>query len=321
MSQDELNERVESLRVFARVSPQHKVMIVKAFKSHGHIVSMTGDGVNDAPSLKAADIGIAMGITGTDVSKGAADMILTDDNFATIRLAIREGRNIYNNIRETVLFLLSSNLGEILTMFSAVICGLATPLRAIHLLWINLITDSLPALALGVDEPEDDLMKQPPRGASEGLFSNGGLFATVMFGLIIGLLSLCAFLYEPISLLHEAGKAISLSNIDNILSSEDILIRSQTFAFTTLGISQLFNAIGFKKLGKSVFRTNHLKNKMMVVAFITGFVLQISVTEIPFLREAFHTAQLSLLEWVCLTLVCSIPLWCHELYRLMRRGK
>jgi Ca2+-transporting ATPase len=321
MTQEELNDRVPKLRVFARVSPQHKVMIVKAFKSYGHIVSMTGDGVNDAPSLKAADIGIAMGITGTDVSKGAADMILTDDNFATIRLAIREGRNIYNNIRETVLFLLSSNLGEILTMFGAIICGLATPLRAIHLLWINLITDSLPALALGVDDPEDDLMKQPPRGTGEGLFSNGGLFATVLFGVVIGLLSIGSFLYESIRLLSEAGSSISISNIDAMLSDENVLMRSQTFAFTTLGISQLFNAIGFKKLGKSVFKTNHLKNKMMVVAFFVGFALQIAVTELPFLREAFHTSQLSLLEWVCLTLVCSVPLWFHELYRLVRQKK
>jgi Ca2+-transporting ATPase len=321
LTQEDLNKIVPDLRVFARVSPQHKVMIVKAFKSHDNIVSMTGDGVNDAPSLKAADIGVAMGITGTDVSKGAADMILTDDNFATIRLAIREGRNIYNNIRETVLFLLSSNLGEILTMFGAIVCGLFTPLKAIHLLWINLITDSLPALALGVDPPEDDIMKYPPRGAKEGLFANGGMAITVMFGVVIGLCTLAAFLYEPISILAGRGDAITISAIDQMLENNaDVYMRAQTFAFTTLGISQLFNAIGFRKLHKSAFKTNQLKNKMMIVAFLVGFGLQIAVTEVPVLTTMFDTASLSLKEWLCLTAFCTIPLWVHELRLLIRKA-
>jgi Ca2+-transporting ATPase len=319
MTQEELNAVVPKLRVFARVSPQHKVMIVKAFKSHGHIVSMTGDGVNDAPSLKAADIGVAMGITGTDVSKGAADMILTDDNFATIRLAIREGRNIYNNIRETVLFLLSSNLGEIITMFGAILVGLLSPLRAIHILWINLITDSLPALALGVDPPEDDIMKHPPRDAKEGIFARGGMAVTVLFGAIIGCVTLAAFLYVPISILLQQGLPISPSGINAVLADEYLYARAQTFAFTTLAISQLFNAIGFKKLNKSVFKTNHLENKMMIAAFALGFLLQVAVTEIPFLNEVFSTTQLSLKEWACITVVCTIPLWCHELLRLIRK--
>jgi Ca2+-transporting ATPase len=317
MTQEELNARVPSLRVFARVSPQHKVMIVKAFKSHGQIVSMTGDGVNDAPSLKAADIGVAMGITGTDVSKGAADMILTDDNFATIRLAIREGRNIYGNIRETVLFLLSSNLGEIITMFCSIAAGLLAPLRAIHILWINLITDSLPALALGVDEPEDDIMKHPPRGAKEGLFSNGGGAATAVFGVLIGLMTLAAFLYEPIRLLAAAGQPVGISSIDAMLESGDVLTRAQTFAFTTLAISQLFNALGFNKLNRSFFSINHLRNKMMIAAFFIGFALQVAVTEVPFLTEVFSTASLSLKEWAFLTLWSTLPLWVHEIFRIV----
>ncbi|MDR1068096.1 MAG: cation-translocating P-type ATPase [Clostridiales Family XIII bacterium] len=316
LTQEELNAVVPSLRVFARVSPQHKVMIVKAFKSHGHIVSMTGDGVNDAPSLKAADIGVAMGITGTDVSKGAADMILTDDNFATIKLAIREGRNIYGNIRETVLFLLSSNLGEIITMFGAIAAGLLAPLRAIHILWINLITDSLPALALGVDEAEDDIMKRPPRGAKEGLFSDGGAAATGIFGVLIGFMTLAAFLYEPVQILISRGQHISISSIDAILGSEAVLVRAQTFAFTTLGVSQLFNAIGFKKLDRSLFKTNHLRNKMMIAAFVFGFALQIAVTEVPFLTEVFSTASLSLNEWLVLTIWATLPLWVHEIFRI-----
>lgn len=320
LTQEELNAAVPNLRVFARVSPQHKVMIVKAFKSHGHIVSMTGDGVNDAPSLKAADIGVAMGITGTDVSKGAADMILTDDNFATIRLAIREGRNIFNNIRETVLFLLSSNLGEIITMFAAIVAGFLSPLKAIHILWVNLITDSLPALALGVDEPEDDIMKHPPRGAKEGLFAGGGLAATATFGLLIGLITISAYLYAPVSALIAQGESISIDGINAMLSQGDIYMRAQTLAFTTLGISQLFNAIGFKKLHRSVFRTNHLRNKMMIVAFVAGFSLQVAVTEIPFLNEVFGTSPLSLSEWLCLTALCTVPLWGHEIFRLVHLG-
>ncbi|MDR1816248.1 MAG: cation-translocating P-type ATPase [Clostridiales Family XIII bacterium] len=318
MTQEELAEAAPRLRVFARVSPEHKVMIVKAFKSHGHIVSMTGDGVNDAPSLKAADIGVAMGITGTDVSKGAADMILTDDNFATIRLAVREGRNIYNNIRESVLFLLSSNLGEIFTMFVAIAIGLLTPLRAIHILWINLITDSLPALALGVDPPEDDIMKQPPRDAKAGIFSDGGMAATVLFGCVIGAITLGAFLYEPLRVLRENGEAVSVAAIDAVLrDAPEVYRRAQTFAFTTLGISQLFNAIGFKKLHKSVFTVNHLENKMMIFAFLVGFGLQIAVTEVPVLSALFETTRLSLKEWLCLTALCTVPLWVHEVYRIV----
>lgn len=321
LTQEELNAIVPNLRVFARVSPQHKVMIVNAFRSHGHIVSMTGDGVNDAPSLKNADIGVAMGITGTDVSKGAADMILTDDNFATIKLAIREGRNIYNNIREAVFFLLSSNLGEVFTMFVAIVAGLLAPLRAIHLLWINLITDSLPALALGVDEPEDGIMKRPPRKAKDGLFSNGGGTVTFTFGLIIGALTLAAFLFEPIRILVSEGSDITVKAIDDLLENNpEIFRQSQTFAFTTLGISQLFNALGFRKLDKSFFKTNHLRNKMMIVAFFSAFLLQILVTEVPVLTEFFHTTQLSLTEWLLLTAWCTIPLWAHEIYRIIRHA-
>lgn len=319
MTQEDLNAAVPKLRVFARVSPQHKVMIVKAFKSHGHIVSMTGDGVNDAPSLKAADIGVAMGITGTDVSKGAADMILTDDNFATIKLAIREGRNIYGNIREAVLFLLSSNLGEICSMFIAIAIGLLSPLKAIHILWINLITDSLPALALGVDPPEDSIMKQPPRSAKAGLFSDGGFAIAFIFGILIGLMTLAAYLYVPITMLMAEGTAISVATIDHLLEEHpDIYMLAQTYAFTTLGISQLFNALGIRKLHKSFFKTNHLQNKMMIAAFFIGFLLQIAVTEIPFLTEAFDTTQLHFDEWVKLAIFCTLPLWVHEIYRLIR---
>ena len=176
MEEEDLDRRLEHISVYARVSPEHKIRIVSAWQRRGHIVAMTGDGVNDAPSLRMADIGIAMGKGGTDVAKQASDMILADDHFATIEKAIEEGRSIYRNIKKTVLFLLSSNFGEIITMFTAVLFGIASPLKASHILWINLITDSLPALALGMDHNDkEQLMKMPPRGAKEGLFANGGL--------------------------------------------------------------------------------------------------------------------------------------------------
>lgn len=314
MTQEELNAAVPELRVFARVSPENKVMIVNAFRSHGNIVSMTGDGVNDAPSLKAADIGVAMGITGTDVAKGAADMVLTDDNFATIQKAIEEGRNIYNNIKKSVVFLLSSNLGEIITMFVAIIAGLASPLKAIHILWINLITDSLPALALGVDSGDPDAMKHAPRDPRESLFAHGGLATTVFFGCVIGLITLSAFLISPIRALMDAGQAVNLENLKLILENQAIYVQSQTYAFTTLGVSQLFNAIGMRNLNRSIFRFNHLENRMMIVAFFVGLLLQISVTEIEILIEVFGTQQLSFTEWFDLILLSMTPLVFHELF-------
>jgi len=291
MTQTDLDDVIMNYRVFARVSPENKVMIVKAFKANGHIVSMTGDGVNDAPSLKSADIGVAMGITGTDVAKSASDMVLTDDNFATIAKAIEEGRNIYGNIKKSVLFLLSSNFGEIITMFVAILAGLPAPLKAIHILWVNLITDSLPGLALGVDPGNRDIMRDKPRDPRESLFARGGYFITILFGAVIGAITLGAFILAP----------------------GDDLATAQTYAFTVLGVSQLFNAIGMRDMTRSVFRMNHLKNKFMIVAFWFGILLQIAVTELGFLTVLFETVSLSLQEWLLLAAVSSTPLWVHEL--------
>ncbi len=314
MTVDQLSQVVDDLRVFARVSPEHKVMIVKALRQKGYIVSMTGDGVNDAPSLKAADIGVAMGITGTDVAKSAADMVLTDDNFATIQKAIEEGRGIYANIKKSVLFLLSSNFGEIITMFVAILAGLAAPLKAIHILWVNLITDSLPGLALGVDKNDSKLtMRRPPRDPSESLFAEGGLAMTLFYGAVIGLLTLSAFLFVPVRMLLQEGSAVTIGAIDKILGDSAILAESQTFAFTVLGISQLFHAIGMRNVEKSVFRNNLMENKFMILAVIIGFALQIAVTEIPFLVKVFGTYSLHLNEWLILTAVSAIPLVLHEL--------
>lgn len=312
MSQEDLNRIVMDLRVFARVSPEHKVMIVNAFRSHGHIVSMTGDGVNDAPSLKAADIGVAMGITGTDVAKSAADMVLTDDNFATIEKAIEEGRNIYGNIKKSVLFLLSSNFGEIISMFTAIILGLASPLKAIHILWINLITDSLPALALGVDPGDKDIMKEAPRNPRQNLFANGGLAVTLYFGAVISLSTLAAYAATPIQHLIDTGSTVTFEAVRLALTDPLIHIKAQTYAFTTLGVSQVFHAFGMRNLNKSLFRIRLMENKMMLFAFVFGLALQIGVTKIPFLTEVFGTTVLSVREWLSLLALSTAPLWFHE---------
>ena len=267
ITQEELNERVMDLRVFARVSPENKVMIVNAFRANGHIVSMTGDGVNDAPSLNAADIGVAMGITGTDVAKGAADMVLTDDNFASIQKAIHEGRVIYNNIRKTVLFLLSSNFGEIITMCTAIVIGLLSPLKAIHILWVNLITDSMPALGLGVDEGTPGIMKEAPRNPKENLFANGGLATTLFYGAVIAFITLGAFLIVPIEMLLDAGRGLSISGINEMMEIGNTYMRCQTYAFTTLAVSQPFHAIGLRDVKTSVFRMNYSRNRLFIFAF------------------------------------------------------
>ena len=305
---------LDDVRVFARVSPGTKVRIVKGFKEKGRIVAMTGDGVNDAPSLKAADIGIAMGQNGTDVAKQASEIILTDDNFATIEKAIEEGRGVYENIRKSVIFLLSSNLGEILTMFTAVLMGLASPLKSSHILWINLITDSLPALALGADDNDaDSLMEKPPRDPEESLFADGGLIRTAFYGILIAGISLTAFFTIPYGIMREKGISFSPMVFAVILQNEAVLARAQTYAFTVLGMSQLFHAVGMRDVDRSVFRMDHLKNRLMLLALAAGFFLQVAVTEIPFLTAAFTTAHLTLREWGRLLALAAFPLLAHEI--------
>ncbi len=318
LTDENLVGRLQNTRVFARVSPAQKVRIVDGFQKRGEIVAMTGDGVNDAPSLKEADIGIAMGMNGTDVARQAADMILTDDNFATIRRAIEEGRGVYENIRKSVIFLLSSNLGEIITMFVAVLCGLASPLKSSHILWINLITDSLPALALGVDKNDGkSLMRQQPRKAQESLFARGGLACTCFYGVLIAAISLTAFLMLPCALLKANGLPLTAEGISHLLANPNVLSKAQTYAFTVLGISQLFHAIGMRDTGKSVFRMRHLENKLMIGACLIGFCLQFAVTEIPVLIRAFGTAHLSGGEWMRLCILAAAPLIAHEILLLI----
>lgn len=322
MEEETFEKRAEEIRVYARVSPEHKVKIVNALKKKGKTVAMTGDGVNDAPSLKAADIGIAMGMSGTDVAKNASDMVLTDDNFATIRKAIEEGRGIYENIRKAILFLLSSNFGEIITMLAAILVGLPSPLKASHILWINLITDSLPALALGVDENDGrELMRQKPRKNNENLFAHGGLACTLCYGTVIAVISITAFLQVPYGALVRQELPISLHNMEVMLKIPEMLNKAQTHAFTVLGMSQLFHAIGMRDVNKSVFRMNHFSNSYMIVACVLGVGLQVLVTEIPYFVKLFGTIRLSLEEWGLLALLSCMPLVVHELLVLAGMGE
>ena len=319
MTQQELDEKVLRLRVFARVSPEHKVRIVKAFKANNKIVSMTGDGVNDAPSLKAADIGVAMGITGTDVAKGAADMVLTDDNFATIEKAIEEGRGIYNNIKKTVIFLLGSNLGEVISMFTAIVAGLASPLKAVHILWVNLITDTLPALALGADDKPMGIMKRKPRDPRDSLFAGGGLFLTIFYGALIAAMTLGAFLYLPVTRLLASGAPVTLAAVDALLTGE-LLVRAQTFAFTVLAVSQLWHSLGMRDVDTSIFITIRHENKLTLLSFFGGLLLQVCATEIPLFAGVFGTATLAFSEWLGLIVFAMTPLLFHELFVPIRRA-
>ncbi|EPY2308322.1 calcium-transporting P-type ATPase, PMR1-type [Clostridium sporogenes] len=302
MSDSELSSKIESLRVFARVSPEHKVKIVKALKSKGNIVSMTGDGVNDAPSLKAADIGVAMGITGTDVAKGASDMVLTDDNFSTIVSAIKEGRNIYNNIKKSIIFLLSCNLGEIIALFIGILLGWPAPLRPIHLLWVNLITDSLPALSLGIDPGDPDIMDEKPRNPKESLFAGGAGISLILNGLLIGVLTLIAF---------EVGR----------IRYSDSLMHAQTMAFVVLSVSQLFHSFNMRHPKKSIFQLGLFTNKYLFASVIFGIFLQDMVITIPFLASIFKVFDLTMQDWIFVCALSIIPLIINEIVKFFKRLK
>ncbi len=316
LSEKQMKEIVKNKKVFARVSPTHKVKIVKAFKDNGYLVAMTGDGVNDAPSLKTADVGIAMGKRGTDVAKNAADMILLDDNYGSLAVSIKEGRGIYANIKKTSLFLLSSNFAEVLSMLLGVILFLPMPLLAVHILWINLITDSLPAIALGVDKTSDEVMKEKPRAKNESLFAHGGYSILFLYGAFITIITMISFFIIPTSIILNTygfdGRLFA--HIRHILlTNEEVLLKSQTFAFTTLSLSQLFHMIGMSNVKNRLFNIIKGKNYVMLLALVIGIVLQVLVTEVPFLIEVFKTSSLSLSEWIYLLLISSFPLIMHEI--------
>ncbi len=315
-SEKELQEKVKTIRVFARVSPENKVAIVKAIKANGKIAAMTGDGVNDAPSLKAADIGIAMGITGTDVAKGAADMVLTDDNFASIEKAVAEGRGMYANIKKTILFLLSSNIGEVVCMFVAIAIGLPAPLIASHLLWVNLITDSLPAIALGADKKPDGIMTESPREANESVFAHGGYGITFGYGAIIGIATLIAFFIPAWS-----NGIFDLESIKAWLDVTSNLEECQSMAFTVLSFSELFHMLGMTDVKHSFVRVFKDKNPLLWVAFFLGMGLQFLVIECPGLSASngvegfFKTYPLhdNPIDYAWVFALSVLPLLAHEI--------
>ncbi|QAT41130.1 calcium-translocating P-type ATPase, PMCA-type [Clostridium sp. JN-9] len=318
MSDEELSDKIDNLRVFARVSPEHKVKIVKALKAKGNIVSMTGDGVNDAPSLKAADIGVAMGVTGTDVAKGASDMILTDDNFSTIVKAIEEGRNIYNNIKKSIIFLLSCNTGEILSLFMAILLGWAAPLKPIHLLWVNLITDSFPALALGADPGDKEVMKEKPRNSSDSLFAHGTGVALILNGILIGFLTLCAFV---VGVKVYTGSTTLFPLMPEKLS-KDALTHAQTMAFVVLSVSQLFHALNMRHPEKSIFQLGLFSNKYLIAAILFGIFLQDAIITVPALNSIFEVWNLSMRDWGFVGILSVMPLVINEIVKIfIRAGK
>lgn len=301
-SDEEFTKIVNNYRVFARVSPEHKVKIVKAFKAHGNIVSMTGDGVNDAPSLKAADIGVAMGITGTDVAKGAADMVLTDDNFTTIVSAVEEGRNIFNNIKKSILFLLSCNLGEVVALFVAILLNWAAPLLPIHILWVNLITDSFPALSLGVDPGDKGVMELPPRNPKESLFAGRMGKLLILNGILIGANTLFAFVL---------GEYLY----------PDSLRHAQTMAFVVLSVSQLFYSLAMRNETKSLFQVGVFKNKWLISSVLLGILLQLAIITIPFTASVFKVYPLTLTDWGIVILISLIPFVINEIIKIFFRMK
>lgn len=316
LDEKQLQEAVKKVRVFARVSPQNKVEIVKAIKANGNIAAMTGDGVNDAPSLKSADIGIAMGITGTDVAKGAADMVLTDDNFASIEKAVEEGRGIYANIKKTILFLLSSNIGEVICMLIAALVGLDTPLIAIHLLWVNLITDSLPAIALGSDKKPDDIMEDKPRDSKESLFSHGGYLITFGYGLVIGLITLAAFLLKP--MLNGNFTPADINAFLDTVNADGVkhnLEEAQSMAFCVLSFSELFHMLGMTNTKKSFVHVFKDKNILLWVSFFLGIGLQLAVIETPYVNNAFSVYPLhdEPMDYLYVFALSIVPLVVHEI--------
>lgn len=299
LPQETLEEEIEAFSVYARVTPEHKMRIVQAWQRRGHVVAMTGDGVNDAPALKAADIGCAMGKTGTDVAKGAADMILTDDNFATVVAAVEQGRGIYANIRKAIHYLLSCNIGEILTIFLATLLPVSqAPLSPVQLLWLNLVTDSLPALALGMEPVEKTAMTQPPRGKEEPLFSRAFSRRLAWQGALVGGITLLAY-----------GLGFHLTGTFAV---------ANTMAFATLTFSQLFHAFDVRSETTPLFRLGVLSNKAMNKAFLAGAALQAAVLLAPPLQGAFSVVPLALEQWGMVLALALTPLVVCEAAKLLR---
>lgn len=302
ISDEELREVVKKVKVFARVSPEHKVRIVTALKENGEIAAMTGDGVNDALALKKADIGVSMGITGTDVAKNTAEMILTDDNFASIVAAVEEGRIIYSNIKKFVAFLLSCNIGEILLVFTSILLNLPVPLIAIQLLWLNLVTDSFPALALGVEKGDPDIMKVPPRDTKEPILTRRMLRGIISQSLAIAVASLLSYRW-------------------GLMTYDGDLLKARTIIFTSLITAELLRAFSSRSQKYTLFKIGFFSNMTMVYAVLVSFALLLAVVYVPFLQPIFHTTNLSLFDWPVILGFAIIPLIVGELSKIIFKEK
>jgi Ca2+-transporting ATPase len=300
LSDEEFLRNVDRTVVYARVSPEHKLRIVKAWRDKGEIVAMTGDGVNDAPAVKEADIGVAMGITGTDVTKEVSEMVITDDNFASIVAAVEEGRGIFDNIRKFIHYLLSCNVGEILVMFVASILSLPVPLLPVQILWINLVTDGLPALALGVDPTDRKIMKRPPRAKNEPVVTRSMGVVIIAQGIFIAFCSLLAFWYV-------------------LYVEKEGLERARTSCFIVLSCTQLFHSFNCRSVRDSIFTLGLFTNMQLIWATFISFLLQMSVVYIPALQIIFKTQPLGWHDWTLVLLISSFPLWAMEIIKLINR--
>jgi Ca2+-transporting ATPase len=298
LSREELIAKVPQITVYSRVNPETKLRIVEAWQARDEVVAMTGDGVNDAPALRKADIGIAMGIRGTDVTKGAADMVLADDNFATIVNAVEEGRRIFDNIKKFIHYLLSCNTGEILTLFLAVILLLPIPLLPIQILWVNLVTDGLPALALGIDPPRRDLMQQNIKKRSNQILSTNRWIRIVIQGSMIGLVTLAGFLYEY----FVQGGTYS---------------ESQTIAFTVLVFSQLLHSLSCRDQNKPFFSRGILDNSWLILTFFGSILIHVGIIYIPFAQIIFNTYPLTIADWGLTAGLALLPFVINESLKLV----
>ncbi|MBR4942183.1 MAG: cation-transporting P-type ATPase, partial [Clostridia bacterium] len=303
MSDEEFAEKFMDISVYARVQPEHKTRIVNAWQKAGYVTAMTGDGVNDAPSIKSSDIGVGMGITGTDVTKNVADMVLTDDNFATIVGAVEEGRRIYDNIRKAIQFLLGSNMSEVLSIFASTIIGF-TILKPVHLLWINLVTDCLPALALGMEKAEPDIMNRTPRKATAGIFA-GGMAADIVYqGAVVAMLTIFSYF---VGLFLETGSLAVADSAHGI-----------TMAFLTMSMAEVFHSINMRSQRKSIFSLRS-GNPLLYIAAACSFAATTLVCEIPFLARAFGFTAVTFKEYLIAISVglCIIPI--VEIVKLFQR--
>ena len=297
--QDKLEKEIKDYSVFARVTPEHKVRIVKAWQSTGAVVAMTGDGVNDSPALKNADIGIAMGKNGTDVAKSASDMILTDDNFVTIVKAVKQGRNIYDNIKKAIHFLIATNIGEIVTIFMGLVLGFKSPLLAIQLLWVNLVTDSLPAIAIGLEPPEKNIMTRAPVDSKKGIFADGLWNKIIVEGIMLGMLTLIAF------------------SIGNKYYGLEV---GRTMAFVSLGVLELIHSFNIKS-EESIFKTGIFENKFLIGSFILGVLIQTIVVIVPAFANIFSLVPLTSMQWLIVAIISILPIPIMEVQKKVNEIK